>query len=102
MRRAEKYARGVDAIRDVDPEFANKVLIGKMYEARKKSVGGQVANQHTVLQLSHFGTIADRPKSTAKADEVAIVQNEPMPSIHIVDIPIPHYFQLSLDCTENS
>ena len=41
-------------------------LQGKMYEARKKSVGGQGANQHTKVQLDQNDPIA-KPHSTAEA-----------------------------------
>ena len=34
------------------------VLIGKMYEARKKSVGGTGANQHTKEQMDHYLNVA--------------------------------------------
>lgn len=41
--------------------------IGKMYEARKKSNGGQGGNRYTVLQVDQNDPVVDKPKSTAEA-----------------------------------
>ena len=43
-------------------------MIGKMYEARKKSIGEHKGNQHTVLEIDQNDPIpTDKPKSTAEA-----------------------------------
>ena len=43
------------------------VLIGKMYQARKKSNGGQGGNRYTVLQVGQNDPPVDKPRSTAEA-----------------------------------
>lgn len=42
-------------------------MIGKMYEARKKSIGGQGGNRYTVLQVDQNDPVVNKPKSTAEA-----------------------------------
>lgn len=48
-----------------------------MYEARKKSMGGQGGNRYTVLQVDQNDPVVDRPKSTAEAIAKEIGVAEP-------------------------
>lgn len=50
-------------------------MIGKMYEARKKSHGGQGANQYTDLQTAQNGQSAKKLTSESIAEELGIGMN---------------------------
>ena len=50
-------------------------MIGKMYEARKKSHGGQGANQYTDLQIGQNGQSAKKTTSESIAEELGIGEN---------------------------
>ena len=50
-------------------------MIGKMYEARKKSDGGQGANRYTVLQLGQNGPLVKKRTSESIAEELGIGEN---------------------------
>lgn len=56
-------------------EQQRSYMIGKMYEARKKSEGGQGANQYTNLQLGQNGPVAKKRTSESIAEELGIGEN---------------------------
>lgn len=70
VKRAEKFARGVDALSEVSPELQRTLLIVKMYEVRKNRAGGQTGNKNAEKQMSQNETVvsSDRKKSVGAQD----------------------------------
>ena len=56
-------------------EQQRSYMIGKMYEARKKSEGGQGANQYRNMQLGQNGPVAKKRTSESIAEELGIGEN---------------------------